>query len=82
MDHHDHGSHPAGVIEQNFKTIGVVGVASNVEIMGIKIISKASKVSDVDFIEGLMYAAKNGAKIITATFLKDPKKAVKLFMRQ
>tara|TARA_B100000925_G_scaffold291490_1_gene279768 strand:- start:724 stop:2016 length:1293 start_codon:yes stop_codon:yes gene_type:complete len=72
MDFHDHGTHLAGVIGAKFQNeLGVVGVATNVKIMGLKVISKHHTLSDVDMIEAIIYAVDNGAKIINTTFLKD-----------
>jgi hypothetical protein len=72
MDAHDHGTHVAGSIGaiQN-NQIGIVGVASNVEIMGIRTVPNRSDETDVDVIEAFIYAAKNGAKVINCSFGKN-----------
>ena len=78
MDYHDHGTHLSGVIGAKFQNeLGVVGIASSVKIMGIKVISRRQTISDVDLIEAIIYAAKNGAKIINSTFIKDIYKTTK-----
>ena len=72
LDLHGHGTHVAGIIgakQNNYQ--GVTGVASNVELMSLKTIPSSGKERDVDVIESLIYAAKNGAKIIYAPISKD-----------
>ena len=71
-DAHGHGTHVSGSIGaiQN-NNIGVVGVASNVKIMGIRTVPNRSDELDVDVIEAFIYAAKNGAKIINCSFGKS-----------
>ncbi len=71
MDDHLHGTLSAGIIgaEQNNK-IGITGIASNVKIMAIRAIPSDKDEKDVDVAEALIYAAKNGAKIINCSFAK------------
>ena len=71
MDDHLHGTLSAGIIaaEQNNK-IGTVGIASQVKIMAIRAIPSDKDENDKDVAEALMYAAKNGAKIINCSFGK------------
>lgn len=71
MGSHWHGTHVAGTIaaEQN-NGIGIAGVASNVKIMAIRSVPDNSNESDSDIIESLLYAARNGAKIINCSFGK------------
>ncbi|ATH08239.1 hypothetical protein BIY24_09835 [Halobacteriovorax marinus] len=72
MDGHSHGTHVSGTIaaKQN-NGIGIAGVASNVEIMGIRTVPNYSDETDVDVAEAFLYAAKNGAKIINCSFGKS-----------
>mgnify|MGYP001054053419 CR=1 FL=1 len=72
MDRDRHGTHAAGIIgakQNNDK--GIAGVASNVAIMGIRTVPNGTDESDVDVAEALVYAAKNGAKIINCSFGKS-----------
>ncbi len=72
MDGHSHGTHVSGTIaakQNNGK--GIAGVASNVEIMGIRTVPNSSDETDVDVAEAFMYAAKNGARVINCSFGKS-----------
>jgi thermitase len=72
MDKHNHGTHVAGSIgatQNNNK--GIAGIASNVQIMGIRTVPNAGDELDVDVVEAFIYAAKNGAKIINCSFGKS-----------
>lgn len=72
MDGHSHGTHVSGTIaakQNNGK--GIAGVASNVEIMGIRTVPNSSDETDVDVAEAFIYAAKNGARIINCSFGKS-----------
>ncbi len=71
MDDHLHGTLSAGIIgaEQNNK-IGIPGIASKVKIMAIRAIPSDKDEKDEDVAEALIYAAKNGAKIINCSFAK------------
>lgn len=71
MDAHSHGTHVSGIIgaKQN-NGIGIAGIASNVEIMGIRTVPNSSDELDVDVVEAFLYAAKHGAKIINCSFGK------------
>lgn len=68
---HYHGTHVAGTIaaEQNNRK-GIAGVASNAKIMAIRAIPDDKDESDSDVINSLIYAAKNGARIINCSFGK------------
>lgn len=70
---HFHGTHIAGTIAaiQN-NDIGIFGVASQAKIMSIESIpSDDTDETDADLVESLLYAAKNGAKLINCSFGKD-----------
>lgn len=71
MDVQPHGTHIAGIIaaKQNNK-IGIAGIASNALIMAIKVLPETGNETDVDVAEALIYAAKNGARIINCSFGK------------
>jgi subtilisin family serine protease len=71
-DGHGHGSHVSGIIgaTQN-NNIGIAGIASAVQIMGIRTVPNNGDETDVDVVESYMYAAKMGAKIINCSFGKS-----------
>ncbi|MCB9061926.1 MAG: S8 family serine peptidase [Halobacteriovoraceae bacterium] len=72
MDAHYHGTHVAGTIGavQNNRT-GIPGVAPRVKIMAIKTVPSRGDEKDSDVIEALLYAARNGAKVINCSFGKN-----------
>lgn len=71
MAGHFHGTHVAGTIaaEQNNHK-GIAGVSSHAQIMAIRAIPDSSDETDSDVIQALLYAAKNGARIINCSFGK------------
>lgn len=58
-----HGTHCAGIIAASGTTY-VRGVASNVKIMPVKVLSKAGG-SVESFLKGILFAYNNGAKIVS-----------------
>ncbi|MBI2519238.1 MAG: S8 family serine peptidase [Bdellovibrio sp.] len=70
-DGHSHGTHVSGSIGalQN-NSVGVVGVASKVKIMGIRTVPNNGDELDTDVVEAFIYAAKNGARVINCSFGK------------
>ncbi len=66
----DHGTHVAAIIaaERN-NSIGMNGVANNVEIMAIRTTPRGDEY-DKDVALGIRYAVDNGAKVINASFGK------------
>jgi subtilisin family serine protease len=66
MDDHGHGSHCSGTIgAKGDDNAGIVGVAWNVRIMGVKFLSKDGSGSLEDAVESIKYATKMGAKIMS-----------------
>jgi subtilisin family serine protease len=66
-DDHGHGTHVAGIIAAVCdNSLGIQGVAgkSNVEILPVKVLNDAGRGTTYDVIEGIRYAADNGASII------------------
>jgi len=64
MDGHSHGTHCAGTIAaQGNNREGVVGVAWDAKLMGVKIFSDSGRTSSDAILRGILYATKNGARI-------------------
>src|SRR5215211_1734561 len=63
FDDNNHGTHVSGTIAASVNDQGVVGVAPNVKIMGLKFLSAGGFGSISDAIEALGYAKSKGAKI-------------------
>jgi serine protease len=64
-DDHGHGSHVTGSIAQVTNNgIGVTGVAMNVKIMPLKVLSAGGSGSVAGIADAIRYAADNGAKVI------------------
>lgn len=64
-DDHGHGSHVTGTIAQMTNNgIGVAGVARNVRIMPLKVLSGSGSGSVGGIADAIRYAADNGAKVI------------------
>lgn len=68
-DDQSHGSHCAGIIgAESNNQIGVTGVAWNVKLMPLKFITSSGSGSEVNAIKAILYAADNGAHIISASW--------------
>ncbi|MBT8492041.1 MAG: S8 family peptidase [Deltaproteobacteria bacterium] len=64
-DDHGHGTHVAGTIAQaTHNGIGVAGVARNVKIMPLKVLSGSGSGSVGGIADAIRYAADNGAQVI------------------
>jgi serine protease len=64
-DDHGHGSHVTGTIAQATNNgIGVAGVAMNVKIMPLKVLSAGGSGSVGGIADAIRYAADHGAKVI------------------
>jgi subtilisin family serine protease len=65
MDRFGHGTHVSGIIGASANnSVGVVGVAPNVKLMGIKVLGDDGRGSTAAVVGGIKYAADYGAKII------------------
>lgn len=66
MDDHGHGSHCSGTIgAKGDDNAGIVGVAWNVKIMGVKFLSKDGSGSLDAAVESIKYATKMGVKVMS-----------------
>jgi serine protease len=64
-DDHGHGSHVTGTIAQVTNNgVGVAGVARNVRIMPLKVLSASGSGSVAGIADAIRYAADKGAKVI------------------
>ncbi len=64
-DDHGHGTHVTGTIAQVTNNgLGVTGVARNVQIMPLKVLSGNGSGSVAGIADAIRYAADNGAKVI------------------
>ena len=71
MASHWHGTHVAGTIAATQNNgIGIAGVAKNVKIMAIRTVPDDADELDSDIVEGFLYAAKHGARLINCSFGK------------
>lgn len=59
-----HATHVAGIIAAVDNNIGVIGVAPKAEIMAVKVLSDGGDGNVSWIIQGIVYAADNGAKVI------------------
>jgi serine protease len=78
-DDHGHGTHVTGSIAQvTNNKIGVAGVARNVKIMPLKVLSGSGSGSVAGIADAIRYAADNGAKVINMSLGGPfPSKALK-----
>jgi subtilisin family serine protease len=60
-----HGTHVAGTIVAQLNDLGIVGVAPNVTIMPLRVISEDNLNPDIVVEEAIRYATNNGANIIS-----------------
>ena len=68
-DEDGHGTHVSGTIAATANNIGVVGLAYNSRLMGIRILDGEGKGGAISsLIKGLEYALANGARVINASF--------------
>src|SRR5262249_28675640 len=64
-DDHGHGSHVTGTIAQvTHNGIGVAGIARNVKIMPLKVLSASGSGSVAGIADAIRFAADHGAKVI------------------
>lgn len=61
-DLHFHGTHVAATLASNGKI--AAGVASNITIIGVKVLGVSGRGSFGGILEGIMYATKSGANVI------------------
>jgi serine protease len=71
-DDNGHGTMTAGIIGANTNNgVGVAGVAWNVKILPVKVLDQDGSGFDSDIINGINWAANNGAKVINMSLGGD-----------
>jgi subtilisin family serine protease len=70
-DGHGHGTHVAGIVGAAANGRGVVGVAPQVKLMIVKVLSASGAGTTGALAEGIRYAAANGARIINVSLGGD-----------
>jgi thermitase len=65
MDDHYHGTHCAGTIGAGLGNGGVVGVAPNVSLIAVKVLSASGSGSYDGVANGIIYAADAGAQVLS-----------------
>lgn len=64
VDFNGHGSHVAGIIAAAQNSYGVTGVAPKASIIAVKVMSAAGWGDDFGILQGIKYAADQGAQVI------------------
>ena len=67
-DDHGHGTHCAGIAAAVDNDIGVVGVAPEAWLYGVKVLSKTGSGQTSDCIEGIQWCADNGMDVISMSW--------------
>jgi subtilisin family serine protease len=67
-DEHYHGTHVAGTIAAPQNGLGVVGAAPKAKLMAVKFLGANGSGTDLGGAQSIVYAAKNGAKIINCSW--------------
>ncbi|PIP83987.1 MAG: hypothetical protein COR54_06500 [Elusimicrobia bacterium CG22_combo_CG10-13_8_21_14_all_63_91] len=63
-DDHSHGTHVAGIIAATMNGAGVVGVAPEADLYGIKVLTKDGQGSLFAIIDGIMWCVQNGMQVV------------------
>jgi subtilisin family serine protease len=70
-DDNGHGTHVAGIVAAINNTIGVVGVAPEVQLYAVKVLNAAGSGWLSDIIEGFQWCIDNQIKVINMSFGSD-----------
>jgi subtilisin len=68
MDDNGHGTHVAGTVAAVDNTVGVLGVAPNVHLYGIKVLDSFGSGSYSDVVAGIEWAVSNNIDIVNMSF--------------
>jgi len=64
-DAHGHGTHCAGIAAAALNGVGVAGIAPDAGLMPVQVLNAGGGGSDATIAEGIVWAADNGAKVMT-----------------
>ncbi len=67
-DNHGHGTHCAGIIAGRSNTVGVVGVAPDASLYGIKVLNDSGSGYTSDIIQGLNWCVDHGIHVVSMSF--------------
>ena len=67
-DDNGHGSHCAGIVAAIDNDIGVIGVAPEAFLYGVKVLDGAGFGYDSDIIEGFQWCIDNGMQVVSCSF--------------
>ena len=71
-DYCDHGSHVAGIIGATGNNgVGISGLAPQVTLMNAKVLGDSGSGYTSDILEGVIWAAQNGAKVVNLSLGRD-----------
>ena len=62
-DNHGHGTHVAGIIAARNNTVGVIGVAPDVSLWAVKVLSDTGSGYTSDIIQGLNWCTSHGIRV-------------------
>lgn len=63
-DDHSHGTHVAGIVAATLNGAGIVGVAPEADLYGIKVLTKDGQGSLFAIIDGIMWCVQNGMQVV------------------
>jgi len=64
-DSHGHGTHCAGIAAAALNGVGIAGIAPEAGLMPVQVLNASGGGSDATIAEGIVWAADNGAKVMT-----------------
>ncbi|MBU7013236.1 MAG: S8 family peptidase [Theionarchaea archaeon] len=67
-DDHGHGSHCAGIVAAVDNEIGVIGVAPEAWLYGVKVLDSSGSGYDSDIIEGIQWCVDNDIQVLSMSF--------------
>jgi subtilisin len=71
MDDHGHGTHCAGIVAAEDNDIGVIGVAPEAYLYGVKVLNSGGSGYVSDVIAGIQWSIANGMQVISMSLGSD-----------
>ena len=71
MDDNGHGTHCAGIVAAEDNDIGVIGVAPEADLYGVKVLDSEGRGYESDVVAGAEWAVDNGMQIISMSLGSD-----------